>query len=138
MIRRPPRSTLFPYTTLFRSQAHERPPARARRRGHAGAVAGTVTDHGRADASEVGEDELAVPRGASGRRVDHLGDELGLVDVEPRLLGALVAIGADLGHPRMIVRPRAPPRLDAGAHRGDGRARLAGVNGDPHASPGGT
>src|SRR3989442_9801063 len=24
MIRRPPRSTLFPYTTLFRSQLHER------------------------------------------------------------------------------------------------------------------
>src|SRR3712207_7486643 len=24
MIRRPPRSTLFPYTTLFRSQVHER------------------------------------------------------------------------------------------------------------------
>src|SRR2546430_13141760 len=29
MIRRPPRSTLFPYTTLFRS--HPRPPARPRR-----------------------------------------------------------------------------------------------------------
>src|SRR5256885_11065152 len=28
MIRRPPRSTLFPYTTLFRS-LHPRPPARA-------------------------------------------------------------------------------------------------------------
>src|SRR4051794_41321694 len=26
MIRRPPRSTLFPYTTLFRSVAHERRP----------------------------------------------------------------------------------------------------------------
>src|SRR3712207_6896537 len=26
MIRRPPRSTLFPYTTLFRSQGHRRPP----------------------------------------------------------------------------------------------------------------
>src|SRR5688572_1150387 len=26
MIRRPPRSTLFPYTTLFRSQLHRRPP----------------------------------------------------------------------------------------------------------------
>src|SRR2546429_5571042 len=26
MIRRPPRSTLFPYTTLFRSAAHERCP----------------------------------------------------------------------------------------------------------------
>src|SRR2546422_8617966 len=29
MIRRPPRSTLFPYTTLFRSR-HGRPPARRR------------------------------------------------------------------------------------------------------------
>src|SRR3712207_6882293 len=26
MIRRPPRSTLFPYTTLFRSLAYDRPP----------------------------------------------------------------------------------------------------------------
>src|SRR2546427_4590354 len=26
MIRRPPRSTLFPYTTLFRSRGHGRPP----------------------------------------------------------------------------------------------------------------
>src|SRR2546430_11680947 len=26
MIRRPPRSTLFPYTTLFRSQSHTRTP----------------------------------------------------------------------------------------------------------------
>src|SRR5690348_18224943 len=25
MLRRPPRSTLFPYTTLFRSRAHEEP-----------------------------------------------------------------------------------------------------------------
>src|SRR2546430_11354463 len=32
MIRRPPRSTLFPYTTLFRSVS-ERPRRRARRRG---------------------------------------------------------------------------------------------------------
>src|SRR2546430_7814314 len=28
MIRRPPRSTLFPYTTLFRSHRDERPPLR--------------------------------------------------------------------------------------------------------------
>src|SRR2546430_12642082 len=28
MIRRPPRSTLFPYTTLFRSRASESPPPR--------------------------------------------------------------------------------------------------------------
>src|SRR5687767_15262092 len=30
MIRRPPRSTLFPYTTLFRSQLHQRPRIRRR------------------------------------------------------------------------------------------------------------
>src|SRR6266513_5422373 len=37
MIRRPPRSTLFPYTTLFRSAAGDhRSHARPRRRGHAG------------------------------------------------------------------------------------------------------
>src|SRR2546430_12491484 len=35
MIRRPPRSTLFPYTTLFRSSAR---PRRARRRERGGAV----------------------------------------------------------------------------------------------------
>src|SRR5947208_4642032 len=28
MIRRPPRSTLFPYTTLFRSRSSSRPPTR--------------------------------------------------------------------------------------------------------------
>src|SRR2546425_9138542 len=28
MIRRPPRSTLFPYTTLFRSTVHDSPPPR--------------------------------------------------------------------------------------------------------------
>src|SRR5262245_64403437 len=32
MVRRPPRSTLFPYTTLFRSRAPPRAPVRGRRR----------------------------------------------------------------------------------------------------------
>src|SRR3712207_8139404 len=31
MIRRPPRSTLFPYTTLFRSAAQRQPPCQAER-----------------------------------------------------------------------------------------------------------
>src|ERR1044071_9798157 len=31
-VRRPPRSTLFPYTTLFRSRVRRRPPARGSRR----------------------------------------------------------------------------------------------------------
>src|SRR6266511_4897137 len=46
MIRRPPRSTLFPYTTLFRS-----PPAQSGRRsrpdGHHDAGAGWLPDHRR-------------------------------------------------------------------------------------------
>src|SRR2546429_3117212 len=49
MIRRPPRSTLFPYTTLFRSRSSTRrrrrapgsgAPGRARDRGRVGRVAG--------------------------------------------------------------------------------------------------
>src|SRR3712207_8324686 len=36
MIRRPPRSTLFPYTTLFRSRALPRPRAEGRHEGRAG------------------------------------------------------------------------------------------------------
>src|SRR3712207_8131123 len=35
MIRRPPRSTLFPYTTLFRSVLHDVPAVRRRLRQHA-------------------------------------------------------------------------------------------------------
>src|SRR2546426_7792127 len=50
MIRRPPRSTLFPYTTLFRSHA-ERPYTRLRR---AGRKSGQTTGagQGRAQGSE--------------------------------------------------------------------------------------
>src|SRR2546422_3875279 len=40
MIRRPPRSTLFPYTTLFRSQRVAAPRAGRRRRGGRGVRAG--------------------------------------------------------------------------------------------------
>src|SRR3712207_7417827 len=51
MIRRPPRSTLFPYTTLFRSEPAPGPPAR-----RGGRVAG--------DSQLAGRDE--------GRRREHL------------------------------------------------------------------
>src|SRR5256884_7457272 len=43
MIRRPPRSTLFPYTTLFRSTPAPRDPGITRRLGSAGLEEG---DHG--------------------------------------------------------------------------------------------
>src|SRR5256885_7479467 len=53
MIRRPPRSTLFPYTTLFRSRLRGRLSAGAARSGHAEAGRGFLDDGGarrRADA----------------------------------------------------------------------------------------
>src|SRR3712207_7264605 len=45
MIRRPPRSTLFPYTTLFRSRRRDHRPRRVRQRGRGRAA--SLRDHGR-------------------------------------------------------------------------------------------
>src|SRR5437762_6961985 len=54
MIRPPPRSTLFPYTTLFRStRLHQRPPLPARR--------GAAADRCRAGRSEEHTSELQSP-----------------------------------------------------------------------------
>src|SRR2546426_5398166 len=61
MIRRPPRSTLFPYTTLFRSDREKRHPDRAVRqyapvagRGEAGRVARSIAHPAPARAHDVG------------------------------------------------------------------------------------
>src|SRR2546425_7549925 len=57
MIRRPPRSTLFPYTTLFRSPA--RPPTAGCRRPTAGATSGRhLTDRDERLADAPGEQPL--------------------------------------------------------------------------------
>src|SRR3712207_6976833 len=62
MIRRPPRSTLFPYTTLFRSRADERREARDRPEHHR-ARATVLHPHQRPDGRRthrgVGARELA-------------------------------------------------------------------------------
>src|SRR2546427_9382712 len=55
MIRRPPRSTLFPYTTLFRS--------RARRRGHADGVQHDRHQRRRNDGHRGNENLACEPRG---------------------------------------------------------------------------
>src|SRR3712207_7634835 len=60
MIRRPPRSTLFPYTTLFRSDTHPAQP-----------VGNTNAIHQRVEA-EPGQDE--AEHGADGRR-EEIADE---------------------------------------------------------------
>src|SRR5438093_6255421 len=68
MIRRPPRSTLFPYTTLFRSRFGERHQARAR---------GLAPDDAaRAPGGACGRLGHAHRRGLSGRgRLPHRSEE---------------------------------------------------------------
>src|SRR5256885_5804401 len=89
MIRRPPRSTLFPYTTLFRSVAVA--PDRAHG-GGAVAAAGRAAMAGRGHVEVAGQGALAVRIAPQGQR--HGGDGLGadqlahLVDDGPALLGS--------------------------------------------------
>src|SRR3712207_2218899 len=64
MIRRPPRSTLFPYTTLFRSDPDPDRPVRCHWRG------GQVTDESRAFLDSLQGNDLETLRRADG--IDHL------------------------------------------------------------------
>src|SRR2546429_3903193 len=64
MIRRPPRSTLFPYTTLFRSRHGVAIAASGRAVHHRGIVAETAGPHGRR-AARVGR--VASPAGRTHR-----------------------------------------------------------------------
>src|SRR5690349_24008674 len=68
MIRRPPRSTLFPYTTLFRSHRYRRPPAQ-------------TLDH--VDAVHVGQPEVD---GVDVRSEEHTSELQSRRDLVCRLL----------------------------------------------------
>src|SRR4051812_49922815 len=72
MIRRPPRSTLFPYTTLFRSRAAAagRPGRRRARAGRGGGGNGLSTRHAR-DRPE-GVQTLRAHRGGGDRKSTRL------------------------------------------------------------------
>src|SRR3712207_5171345 len=119
MIRRPPRSTLFPYTTLFRSEVEGVGGVRAQN-----ARIGQRTDHleefhGRAGPA-VGEDQRQRIRlrRADVQEVDVLavdvGDELREL-VELRLLLAPVKAGGPvLGKLLQVPERRAPAPSDAG------------------------
>src|SRR3989442_6986602 len=70
MIRRPPRSTLFPYTTLFRScQVLERQGHR-RRRAKVGEVAVLLEQHGGDAGVRVEQQEHAVARDRKSTRLN--------------------------------------------------------------------
>src|SRR3989449_11063160 len=94
MIRRPPRSTLFPYTTLFRSlTAHPAPDRVGEHRGdepepalHAGRLLGR--ERGQDDGMEPARDERAAERAADvgavvdQRRQEPAGDRIDRPDQE--------------------------------------------------------
>src|SRR2546427_5737381 len=90
MIRRPPRSTLFPYTTLFRSPRRVEP-RRRRRREEAHEVVGEVElllgDLGVGDGIDALRDGLAADvffGRLRGVRDPHLGDERAGVELGER------------------------------------------------------
>src|SRR3989449_11390517 len=116
MIRRPPRSTLFPYTTLFRS-------VDGRARGGVGALVDSV---GNAVAVGVGGAALGVYMRAGGRvgaliepvvhavvvRVDRTA-----LRVHPSPGGRAGALIESVGHPVMLGVGRAAAHVDRGAPR---------------------
>src|SRR5687767_15751079 len=80
MIRRPPRSTLFPYTTLFRSGGP--PPGPALRRAAAAGGAGA----GAGAAAAAAPPRRAVRRGGGARSEEHTSELQSLAYLVCRLL----------------------------------------------------
>src|SRR2546430_13767618 len=74
MIRRPPRSTLFPYTTLFRSEADDLAPARVVTRARPDERAATWA----VEALEPAPERRHVDRVAEARDVAHASAQRGL------------------------------------------------------------
>ena len=95
-------------------------------------VSSAVPDDRPGGAPKVGEDELShlalAGRPAGG--VDHLGDELGLVDVERGLRFAGIGVGADLGGAGVVEAPGTPALLDPGPDLGNRRAGFTCVDRD--------
>src|SRR6266536_1883085 len=140
IIRRPPRPTLFPYTTLFRSRPPRRIPGRTwrscrchrdtrgpfgpRRRGLAGAVLAGSVPPGRPGA-EPGAGDAAARGAAAGRDLGHRLH--GPVD----LAGGVVQVEAEAAAGGRVQAERvmgqrgavaAGPRLDPGLVQGPGDA----------------
>src|SRR5947209_18247561 len=88
MIRRPPRSTLFPYTTLFRLRDSSAAPDRA----HAGARRGVSLPAARGPALVAERDELALAmdRACGARPIE--GNSIELYSESPRALAAMLEL----------------------------------------------
>src|SRR3989449_9422505 len=103
MIRRPPRSTLFPYTTLFRSRGGPGPAPRQEPTQRPGAPSGASENASRLESrDESGPTESTLERGGAGscalphatprqqhaqaHEPDHAAHDLGLVHPRTRLV----------------------------------------------------
>src|SRR2546422_7580821 len=82
MIRRPPRSTLFPYTTLFRSQFHGRRIARV----HLDRAPAPAGDGDEIDAADPGEVERRRRRVREPRSEEHTSELQSRLHLVCRLL----------------------------------------------------
>src|SRR3712207_7851684 len=76
MIRRPPRSTLFPYTTLFRSVGDDAGLAAGERPGLVTEVADRHRQQGHGDPLTGGEQHVELPRRRQWRRSEEHTSEL--------------------------------------------------------------
>src|SRR5256886_3042597 len=123
MIRRPPRSTLFPYTTLFRSQAHRTPLVFCQSRRSAERIARDLNDR-------IEDGRVAAHHGSLSRRA-RLEAENRLKDGELRALVATssLELGIDIGALDLVVQLQSPRNIAAALQR-VGRAghRLARVS----------
>src|SRR5256885_10054314 len=104
MIRRPPRSTLFPYTTLFRSELEQREIADAVRETRAGHLRGALHVD---PAHDLGEVEMVLGGEVERRRLAHA------LDLHRILVGEAVrrVLGRRVRNPREEL---AAPRLRRG------------------------
>src|SRR2546430_2513162 len=131
MMRRPPRSTLFPYPTLFRSRPPPRPDRLARPRDrpaddHAQGAEQTLEPR-RSQVRTRRDPERRAPRalrrgeGGHGVRREHPGLHGGARRVPRRRAVARGAPALPRGEPRLSRRLRQapPPRRCRGAARGD-------------------
>src|SRR2546426_9190418 len=144
MIRRPPRSTLFPYTTLFRSRAALRACAPSRRRGPYRRQRDAARRGGGPEAPRAGRRRR---RGDAGRRLPGRailprgarGDGDGCLP-HP-LLGVHARVRGGPGAARAADRRRREPRGDAARGAGEGaglpygRARRSAAVRDARAVP---
>src|SRR5256886_17526204 len=86
MIRRPPRSTLFPYTTLFRSR--HRLPVHRRRRGGGLGRGGSLAAHLQGGYVKIQDARAVITGGASGlgnavaRHIPDKGGKVVILDVQ--------------------------------------------------------